>query len=106
MMYWKEMINGNNLPKLARLLSQIGLLCIALLIAHYSTYQYLPDWINTIISFIVELFTIPLMIMVIFIWITSLFFLVFKKTHGADWILSILYTSATIILVLFADYLV
>ncbi len=106
MMYWKETINGNNLPKLARLLSQIGLLCIAMLIAYYSTFQYLPDWINTIISFVVELFTIPLMIMVLLIWITSLFFLVFKKTHRVDWILSILYTSATIILVLVGDYLV
>ncbi|WP_333577547.1 hypothetical protein AACH28_18750 [Sphingobacterium thalpophilum] len=106
MMYWKEIKNGDNLPKLVRLLSQIGLLSVALLIAHYSTYQYLPDWTNTIISFIVELFTIPLLMMVIFIWITSLFFLVFKKEHRADWIMSILYASATIILVLLGDYLV
>ncbi|WP_312335505.1 hypothetical protein [Sphingobacterium sp.] len=105
-MYWKEIINGDNLPKLVRLLSQIGLLSIALLIAHYSTYQYLPDWTNTIISFIVELFTIPLIFMIIFIWIISFFFLAFKKEHRADWIMSILYSSATIILVLVGDSLV
>jgi len=105
-MYRKKIINGDNLPKLVRLLSQIGLLFIALLIAHYSTHQYLPDWINIIISFIVELFTIPLMMMVLLIWMISLFFLVFKKMYSADWIMSILYSSATIILVLVGDSLV
>lgn len=105
-MYWKEIINGNNLPKLARLLSQLGLLCIVLLIAHYSTYQYLPNWVSTIISIIVELFTIPSMIMIIFIWVTAFFFLVFKREDRADWITSILYSSATIILVLVGDSLV
>jgi len=88
------------------LIAKIGLLYFALMIAHYSTHQYLPEIANAIISFVVEPFTIPMILMVVIVWIISLYHLIFKKEYRGNWIANMLYFSATILLMFTGDYLV
>lgn len=98
--------NRSNILLLMNLLSKVCLLYFALLIANYSTHQYLPELANAIISFIVELCTIPMVLLTVIIWLISLYHLIFKKQSKSNWLMNILYSSITIIFIFLGDYFV